>query len=304
MAHTPSIKSGSAHARPAQRDSKRMGGQGYHAKKRLGQHFLVDPEIIHKIVDLAGFQDSDRVLEIGPGQGALTLPLARTVRHVVAVEKDAHLVNALQTRLKRAGITNVTLINHDILTWDFRDIGSPSSTRILVIGNLPYNISSPVLEKLIKNRNLIGRAVLMFQLELAKRLTASPGGKAYGAMTLWVKYHAHPRPLLEVSKDAFNPKPKVDSMVIELDFERPHPGRLLNNERYFKKIVKDAFSHRRKTMVNSLKGMSPSWDRETLLEVMKKCGIDPGRRAETLDIDDFLCLSAALDTRSVLTYIR
>ena len=274
-----------------------MGDRGYHAKKWLGQHFLVEAEIIHKIVDLAGFQVSDRVLEIGPGQGALTLPLARSVGHVVAVEKDAHLVNALQTRLNKAGITNVTLINHDILTWDFRNIGSLSSTGILVIGNLPYNISSPVLEKLINNRDLIRRAVLMLQLEVAKRLTASPGGKAYGAMTLWVNYHAHPRPLFEVSKDAFNPKPKVDSMVIELDFERPHPGRLLNSERYFKKIVKGSFAHRRKTMVNSLKGMSPSLDRKTLLEVMKKCGIDPGRRAETLDIDAFLCLTCALTDR-------
>ena len=98
----------------------------------------------------------------------------------------------------------------------------------MVIGNLPYNISTPVLEKLIKNRDLIGRAVLMFQLEVARRLTAPPGGKAYGAMTLLVKYHAHPRPLLEVSKDAFNPKPKrLDSMVIELDFEKPYTRLLL-----------------------------------------------------------------------------
>jgi len=294
LAHTRSIKPGPAHHRPLQRVSGRIGGPGFRAKKRLGQHFLVEPEIINKIIGLAGFQSSDLVLEIGPGQGALTLPLARTVGHVVAVEKDAQLVNALQKRLNRAGITNVTLINHDILKWDFREIRPPLSARLLVIGNLPYNISSPVLEKLIKNRELIRRAVLMFQLEVAKRLTASPGGKAYGAMTLLVKYHAHPRPLLEVSKDAFNPKPKVDSMVIELDFEKPYPRLLLNNEGNFKKIVKGAFAHRRKTMVNSLKGMSTSLDRETLFEVMKRCRIDPGRRAETLDMDDFLCLTAAL----------
>ena len=294
MARTRSMKFGSAHACPAQRGVGRMGGPGFHAKKRLGQHFLVELEIINKIVGLAAFQASDLVLEIGPGQGALTLPLARTVGHVVAVEKDPQLVHALQKRLNRAGITNVTLINYDILKWDFRDIRPPLSAKLLVIGNLPYNISSPVLEKLIKNRDLIKRAVLMFQLEVAKRLTASPGGKAYGAMTLLVKYHAHPRPLLEVSKDAFNPKPKVNSMVIELDFEKPYPRLLLNNEGNFKKIVKGAFAHRRKTMVNSLKGLSPSLDRETLFDVMKRCGIDPGRRAETLDMDEFLCLTAAL----------
>ena len=294
------MKPGSARHRPVEKDSGKIGGPGFRAKKRLGQHFLVEPKIIHKIIACARFTESDLVLEIGPGKGALTLPLARSVGRVVAIEKDALLVSLLQKRLNRAGINNVTLINHDILKWDFNEMRPPSSNRLLVIGNLPYNISSPVLDKLIKNRNLIGRAVLMFQLEVAKRLTASPGGKAYGAMTLLVQYHAHTRMLLEVSKDAFNPKPKVDSMVLELDFKKPYPKRGIDEDK-FSKMVKAAFAHRRKTMLNSLRGVSPSWNSDVLLDAMKKCEIDLKRRAETLDMDEFLCLTDALvSTNSLL----
>jgi 16S rRNA (adenine1518-N6/adenine1519-N6)-dimethyltransferase len=276
-----------------ERDTGKIGRPEFRATKRLGQHFLVETKIIHKIIACAGLTESDLVLEIGPGKGALTLPLARSVGRVVAIEKDAVLVNILQHRLNRTGINNVTLINHDILKWDFHEIRLPSSTRLLVIGNLPYNISSPVLDKLIKNRNLLSKAVLMFQLEVAKRLTAFPGGKAYGAMTLSIQYYAHTRVLLEVTKDAFNPKPKVDSMVLELDFKKPYPRRALNEDT-FKKVLKGSFAHRRKTMINSLRGLSRFWDRDILLEAMKTCGIDPKRRAETLDMDEFICLSDAL----------
>lgn len=262
-------------------------------KKRLGQHFLVANKVIDEIISLARFSASDFVLEIGPGKGALTLPLARSVSHVLAVEKDTHLINLLKNKLLGAGITNVTLVNDDILRWDFNQIEVFSIEKIQVIGNLPYNISSPFLEKLIKNRKLVGRAVLMFQLEVAKRIAACPGTKAYGAMTLLVQYHAQPTVLLEVSREAFYPRPKVDSMVLELDFDRPHPRRA-DHEEEFRKIVKSSFSHRRKTLLNALKSSSITWDRETLLKGMKKCGIDPGRRPETLDIDEFLCFTRAL----------
>ncbi|UCF82389.1 MAG: ribosomal RNA small subunit methyltransferase A [Desulfobacteraceae bacterium] len=300
MAHTKSMKSGFTWRRSPASNQGKTPGAAFRAKKRLGQHFIIEPEIIHKIISLAGFQSSDVVLEIGPGLGALTLPLSRIVGRVVAVEKDAHLVTLLQKRLSRAGITNVKLINHDILKWDIHEITLPSSTGIQVIGNLPYNISSPVLDKLIRNRNVLTRAVLMFQAEVGKRLTASPGGKAYGAMTLLVQYHAHTRMLLEVSKDAFNPKPKVDSIVLELDFKMPYPKRGIDEDK-FSKMVKASFAHRRKTMLNSLRGVSPSWNRDVLLDAMKKCGIDPKRRAETLDMDEFLCLTDALVSTNSLT---
>ncbi len=262
-------------------------------KKRLGQHFLVANSAIDDIISLARFKAADFVLEIGPGKGALTMPLARTVRHIVAIEKDTSLTNLLRRKLLRSGITNVTLVNEDILRWDFNQIEALSKEKIQVIGNLPYNISSPFLEKLIENRKFVGRAVLTFQMEVAKRIAACPGTKAYGAMTLLVQYYAQPSILLEILRDAFYPRPKVDSMVVELDFDRPHPRRAIHGVD-FGKVVKSAFSHRRKTLLNSFKSSSAGWDRETLLKAMKKCGIDPGRRPETLNIDEFLCLTGAL----------
>ncbi len=268
---------------------------GLRPKKSLGQHFLADHDIIQEIIALAGYRTSDMVLEIGPGKGALTIPLARSVGHVVAVEKDTRLINLLEKKLSDARINNVILVNKDILKLDFRDIPCPSSAKIHVMGNLPYNISSPFLEKLVLNRTFVKRAVLMFQLEVALRLTASPGRKIYGAMTLLNQYYARITPLLEVPKRAFYPVPKVDSMVIEMDFEQPYPKHTGCEDR-LRKVVKGAFAHRRKTILNSLKGYNLSWSREILLEAMEKCGINPKRRAETLHMDEFLCLTANLKT--------
>ena len=262
-------------------------------KKWLGQHFLVDAGVIENIISLAGFRSTDVVLEIGPGQGALTLPLSRIVSHIVAVEKDIRLTALLKKRLSGANISNVNLINHDILSFDFDQINTQAPGKIRIIGNLPYNISSPLLEKLIRNRERVARANLMFQLEVANRLTASPCTKSYGAMTLLVRYHAKPTCLLEVSKRAFYPVPKVDSMIVELDFEQPYPGPGVNED-HFRKVVKGAFAHRRKTIINSLKGFLPSWTRDILLNGMTASGIDPGTRAETLHMDAFLRLASAL----------
>ena len=262
-------------------------------KKKLGQHFLTDAGIIEQIIALSGFQPSDIVLEIGPGQGALTLPLSKTVSHVVAVEKDIRLANLLKRKLSNLGISNVTLINQDILTFDFSGIKPRPSGKIQVIGNIPYNISSPLLEKVIKNREVVARAILMFQLEVARRLTSAPRTKAYGAMTLQVQYHARSTCLLAVSKRAFYPVPKVDSMVVEIDLEQPYPNQGVHND-HFRKVVRGAFAYRRKTIVNSMKGCSPSWTSDMLMDGMKACGIDPKRRAETLNMDEFLCLTSAL----------
>ena len=237
---------------------------GIRPKKALGQHFLTDPGITRKILSRSGFDASDQVLEIGPGTGALTLPLARRVGHVVAVEKDSRLADLLAGRLSKAGISNVTLVNHDILKWNFENLDAFLSPKIKVIGNLPYNISTPFLEKLIDNRGMVSRAVLMFQEEVARRLTASPGNKIYGAMTLLVLYHAHSTILFEVPAKSFRPRPKVNSVVLEMDFERPYPMRV-SSEEVFNRVVKAAFAHRRKTLLNSFRIHSPEWSDEILL---------------------------------------
>ena len=268
-------------------------GAPFRPKKRLGQNFLVDPFISDEIISLSGFSAEDTVLEIGPGKGALTLPLAGKVKHVVAVEKDGQLVDWLNDRLHEEGLNNVTLLHEDILKVDWQTLKKYFDGRIPVIGNLPYNIASPVLEKMCRHSQWMGQAILMFQKEVADRLTALSGGKTYGALTLLVQYHAKAISVLKVLKGSFFPVPKVDSMVVSLDFEKPYPQRTVQ-EAVFKKVVKGAFAHRRKTIINSLRGALQDQTRESLLTALAACGIDPGKRAEVLDMADFLRLSSTL----------
>jgi 16S rRNA (adenine1518-N6/adenine1519-N6)-dimethyltransferase len=266
---------------------------GVHPKKQLGQHFLQDQNLIQKIISLAGFNQNDIVLEIGPGLGALTKPLARCVKQVFAVEKDADLADRLRRNLDQMGLSNVTLINQDILRVDFASFRNPQAAKLQIIGNLPYNISSPLLERLIQNQAQISRAVLMFQLELAQRLQAAPQHREYGSLTVLIQYHARVAPLLMVPKEAFYPQPKVGSMVVEIDFTKPF-GEKAEDEAWFKKVVKAAFSHKRKTILNSLQGSLPEFTRDKLNQTLIHCGIEPKQRAEELPIKAFIGLSRAL----------
>ncbi|MGE5838850.1 MAG: 16S rRNA (adenine(1518)-N(6)/adenine(1519)-N(6))-dimethyltransferase RsmA [Deltaproteobacteria bacterium] len=262
----------------------------FRPKKSLGQHFLRDPLIIERLLAGANFDKNATVLEIGSGFGALTFPLSSLVQHVIAVEKDATLAEKLGASLSRERIGNITLIHEDILKLDLARL---SGEPIEVIGNIPYNISSPLIEKLISNRHHIQRAVLTLQHELAARLTASPGNKQYGALTVLIQYHARLSPLLEIPREAFHPKPKVSSTVVQFDFSRPYPRRV-DREGSFRRVVRAAFAHRRKTLLNSLRGTFPSWHLQGLIEAMEQCGIDPQRRAETLGMEDFFNLTQAL----------
>ena len=264
----------------------------FRPKKSLGQHFLRDPLLVERILDGAKFERSSTVLEIGSGLGALTFPLASRVQHVITVEKDGALAEKLRAGLARERIGNVTLIHEDILKLDLARL---SEEKIEVIGNIPYNISSPLIEKLIRNRHRIQRAVLTLQRELAARLTASPGNKQYGALTVLIQYHAHLSPLLEIPREAFYPKPKVSSTVVQFEFSKPYPRRA-DHEEFFRRLVRAAFAHRRKTLLNSLRGTFPSWEVQSTLNAMQRCAIDPRRRAETLSTEDFLDLSTALSS--------
>lgn len=261
--------------------------------KRLGQHFLRDQSVIAEIIERSGFKKSDTVLEIGPGLGALTIPLAGQAGSIIAVEKDRRLAETLQKRLDQQGITNVTLINDDILKVDFARISGVVEGRIKAVGNLPYNISSPVLERLFKHRDLIGMAVFMFQREFARRLLASPGGKEYGALTVLIGYDAKVSPLIDVSNDAFYPRPKVGSMVVKIDMEQSH-ARRAEDDGFFSAVVKGAFAHRRKTILNSLGVTLSEYENDQIREALNLCAINPVRRAETLDIDEFIFLSDTL----------
>ncbi|MFC1863765.1 16S rRNA (adenine(1518)-N(6)/adenine(1519)-N(6))-dimethyltransferase RsmA [Thermodesulfobacteriota bacterium] len=265
----------------------------FRPNKRLGQHFIKDQEIIHRIISLSGFKKSDHVLEVGPGRGALTIPLSRYVGHITAVEKDSRLVTFLQKTLPREDVRNVQIINEDILRFDLNLIPSITQKKIKVIGNLPYNISSPFIEKLIQNRDFVSSAVLMFQKEFAERLVASPGGKDYGALTVLIQYNAAISPLLDIPKEMFYPEPKVGSGLLSFDIEKPH-SRRAENDAAFQMVVKGAFAHRRKTILNSLKGALTSFSSEELSMALEKCSVDQKRRAETVNIDEFLDLAEVL----------
>ena len=263
------------------------------AKKKLGQCFLVNTSIAHKMIRSARLSTSDTVLEIGPGLGALTMPLAKSTRHVVAIEKDEELFSRLKERLYRDRITNVTLIHDDILRFDLRGLKPLFGQKIIVLGNLPYNISSPLVIRLLANHTCMDRAVLMFQQEFAQRLISQPGVKSYGAITVMVRYRAKARKLFKVSSGSFYPRPKVESMVLELDFNQPWPQRPISDEQ-LRKVVKPAFLHRRKTLINALMGAPQNWEKQTILRALISCGIDPARRAETLGVDEYICLAQAL----------
>ena len=261
--------------------------------KRLGQHFLVDRNTIAQIIDKTGLSKTDDVLEIGPGMGALTIPMARVVNSIIAVEKDDRLADYLRQKFEENHIENVKIINNDILKVDMKDLCGSRSGKLKVVGNLPYNISSPLLEKLISNKNFFSKAFLMLQYEFALRLASDPGNKDYGAITIMTRYQSSVSQVLKVGRDVFYPKPKVGSMVIAIDLETPHPVRA-KNDRVFELVVRGAFAQRRKTIKNSLKVISDHFETEQVSRALDKCNIDPLRRAETLSIEEFLSLSDVL----------
>ena len=270
-----------------------LSKSGIRPRKRLGQNFLEDPAIIEKIITHARFDKNDVVVEIGSGLGALTIPIISNIYHLVAIEKDPLLITILKERLSLKEKEKITFISGDVLKLDFKEIYDKFKQKLQIVGNLPYNISSPFLEKLIINRNYIKNAILMFQYEFAQRLTATPKGKEYGALSVISQYYAQISPLLKIKRDAFYPKPKVDSMVLEIDFKKPHSFQA-KNEVTFRKTVKAAFSCRRKTILNSLERGMVSASREMIAKALTKCLIDPKRRAETLTIDEYIHLSSVL----------
>jgi 16S rRNA (adenine1518-N6/adenine1519-N6)-dimethyltransferase len=261
-------------------------------KKALGQHFLVDKNIINKIIGCAQLKEDDLVIEIGAGHGELTLPLSEKVSHVFAIEKDAGLCYKLRKSIKDKKIKNITVVKGDVLKLDLKELGDFSKNKPVIMGNIPYNISSLILKKLIENKELLSKAVLMFQLEYAKRLTALPGTKDYGALTLLISYHATVKELFQVSRNVFYPKPSVDSMLVEIRFDKSYP----EEEHLFRYVVNATFSHRRKKILNSLFNYMKDTgiSKDQLKKLLSEANIAPNLRAEVLGINDFLRLSAKL----------
>lgn len=265
-------------------------------KKHLGQNFLKEPSVSEMIVKRSGVSDMDDVIEIGPGLGALTIPLMRSVGKIYAIEKDATLIPLLKAELlaKNLSLDKIEIQNRNILDVDFFEFENRCSGKMVAFGNLPYNISSQVIVKLIQSRGLFKKAIFMFQKELSERLVALPGGKEYGRLSVALRYCSDIRTIAFVKKEMFFPKPKVDSEVIEITF-KDRPDQIARNEAFFFQVIKAAFGKRRKTLRNALLGSELSIDNATLAVAFEKSAIDPLRRAETLAVNEFVRLSNILE---------
>ncbi|MBF0228897.1 MAG: ribosomal RNA small subunit methyltransferase A [Desulfamplus sp.] len=293
------------------------------ARKELGQNFLADTRAASRIVNLAQISKDDVVLEIGAGLGAITVHAAKHAAKVYAVEKDDRLIELLKNELSEASVDNVELIHKDIFKVDIESIAKEvvksnfsnggesvisckTEPKILVIGNLPYNISSQVLLMLAEKRTLISRAILMFQKELAERICSPPGGKDYGRLSAIMQYCSRVRTLTDVGANLFFPKPNVESRVIEVNFFQNNDSNLSKSvstlysdsynlspeqERLLFQVIKAAFSKRRKTLRNAISSSELKIDKSITEKGLELARIDPERRAETLEVAEFIELT-------------
>jgi 16S rRNA (adenine1518-N6/adenine1519-N6)-dimethyltransferase len=259
-------------------------------RKKLGQSFLLDQNIIKKIAVAAGITKDDIVVEIGAGIGVLTEILAQESRKLIAVELDKNLVEVLQEKL--AGLDNVEIHSGDILKFDFNSISSSYNTKVKVVGNVPYNISSPVIFRLLSFRSVIDDFTLMLQKEVVERLVAVPNNKSYGVPSVLLQMFASVEKIFDVPATCFFPQPKVESAVIKGAFFN-QPAVELLSEVFFTQLVKASFAQRRKMLINNLKNAEflKELPDNTIKDALEIAGIDGKRRGETLSIQDFGYLS-------------
>jgi 16S rRNA (adenine1518-N6/adenine1519-N6)-dimethyltransferase len=253
-------------------------------KSRLGQNFLFDRSILEKIVSAAGVTKDDTVVEIGPGLGTLTRVLCRKAKRVVAIELDERLYEKLGADL--TDLTNLELIHGDALKFPYEGIGA-----FKAVANIPYYITTPIIFRLLEARKDLSTMTLTVQKEVAERIVAPPGGKDYGVLSIMVQYLANAELKFVIPKEAFRPVPKVDSALLHIQI-LDKPSVSVRDEKTFSRVVKTAFSHRRKTLANSLKSLG-----DEMRGKLIACGIDPGRRPETLSMEEFARLADFLTER-------
>ena len=255
----------------------------HRARKRFGQNFLTDDRIIQRIVDVIDPRDEQLILEIGPGRAALTLPLARSGAEMVLLELDRDLAHGLQTRF--AGSDHISVISGDALKLDFSEVSDGRPFRL--VGNLPYNISTPLLFHVLQWSDLVIDMHFMLQQEVVNRMAAVPGTKAWGKLSVMCQYHCTVTPLFNVPPEAFRPAPKVQSSIVRLT---PHDQPPVSIDRLdvFEKFLSRVFSQRRKTLRNSLRGVLDT-------SSIEAAGIDPGLRPEMLSLEQFAVLYRRLE---------
>ncbi len=250
-------------------------------RKRFGQNFLIDTFVISNIIDAINPQPGQHVVEIGPGLGALTIPLVKSAAIVDAIELDRDLAQSLQ--IKFAAHKNFRLHSADILEFELEDLYKKYQQKLRLVGNLPYNISTPLMFKLFDNLRIVHDMFFMLQREVGLRLTAQPNSKEYGRMTVMAQYFCDIQIVIEVPPTAFDPAPKVESCVLQFI---PHdtPRHKANDPAMLHQVVAAAFNHRRKTITNSLKDLITAAELDEL-------GIDPMLRAENLSVFDYVQIS-------------
>lgn len=267
---------------------------GFRFSKSLGQNFLTDKFIIDEIIEGADIGPEDTVVEIGPGIGVITREAARRAKRVIAVEIDKNLIPILDETL--AGLDNVKVINEDILKLDTKQLVSGENPEnVKIMGNLPYYITTPIIMKLLEEGVKAESITIMMQKEVADRIKALPGTKAYGALSVAVQYYCRAEKILDVPRSAFIPQPNVDSAVLRLFMRGENPAEL-TDEKLFFKCVKAGFSQRRKTLLNSMQVLKGT-DRDLIRDSLEAAGIDPARRAETLTIEEFAKIANEVDKR-------
>jgi len=254
----------------------------FKAKKKLGQHFLIDKNIIRKIVEVFSPAENDLIVEIGPGKGALTEELIKHSKNLILVEIDSELISELEQKFPE-----IKIINKDILECDFSKDFFSSNFRI--IGNLPYYITSQILFKIFDNYHMVNDVLIMIQKEVAQRIVAQKGTKDYGILSVFAQFYSDPKILFNVSKNVFYPKPEVDSSIIHLKMKQQIE---LNEkeEKCFRQVVKTAFNQRRKTLRNSLKNLFKE-DEFEYSEKFFSLPFDFTRRAEELSLSEFIYLA-------------
>ena len=252
---------------------------GVHPKKRYGQNFVVDPNTIRKVLDVAALDERSHVLEIGAGVGSLTLGLSTAARRVTAIEIDERLLPLLRESVGERG--NVEIVHADIMRLDLARVEADAA-----VANLPYNLAASIVLKLLFEATSVRSLTVMAQREVGERLVASPGSKIYGQTSVLLAFHASARVAARVSRRAFYPVPDVDSVLVRID-RRPAPE--VDEER-FREVVRMAFAQRRKTLRNSLSQLGPDLSR-----AFGAAGIDPDARAETVDLDRYVALARELE---------
>ncbi|OIJ29011.1 16S rRNA (adenine(1518)-N(6)/adenine(1519)-N(6))-dimethyltransferase RsmA [Staphylococcus sp. LCT-H4] len=262
---------------------------GFNFKKSLGQNFLIDVNIIHNIIDASDIDENTGVIEIGPGMGSLTEQLAKSAKKVIAFEIDQRLIPVLKDTM--SPYDNVIVINEDILKANIAQYVSDNLAdcdKIMVVANLPYYITTPILLNLMQQRLPIDGYVVMMQKEVGERLNAQVGTKAYGSLSIVAQYYTETSQVLTVPKSVFLPPPNVDSIVVKL-MKRDVPQVEVDNEDKFFKMTKSAFSQRRKTINNNYQSLFVEGKnkKEVILKWLETSGIDPIRRGETLSIKEF-----------------